>query len=70
MCCAATLLTQGKSDFDAIENYRGDTFFKTALGIGLLPSSPTLRQRMDAKAAALFDFVPPMIGEPAGTRAA
>jgi hypothetical protein len=42
------LLVQGKSDFDAIENLRGDKFFKQALGIGLLPSSPTLRQRMDA----------------------
>ena len=55
------LLVQGKSDFDAIENYRGDTFFKESLGIGMLPSSPTLRQRMDAKAGALMDFVPPMI---------
>lgn len=55
------LLTQGKSDFDAVENFRGDTFFKQALGIGLLPSSPTLRQRMDARASELFDFVPPMI---------
>jgi len=55
------LLAQGKSDFDAIENYRGDAFFKQSLDIALLPSSPTLRQRMDAKASALFDFVPPMI---------
>ena len=55
------LLVQGKSDFDAIENFRGDTFYKQALGIGLLPSSPTLRQRMDAKAVELFDFVPSMI---------
>jgi len=55
------LLVQGKSDFDAIENFRGDAFFKQALGIGLLPSSPTLRQRMDAKASALFDVVPRMI---------
>lgn len=55
------LLAQGKSDFDAIENYRGDTFFKTALGISLLPSSPTLRQRMDARAVEMFDFVPSMI---------
>jgi hypothetical protein len=52
---------QGKSDFDAIENFRGEAFFKQSLGIGLLPSSPTLRQRMDARAAAMFDFVPPMI---------
>jgi hypothetical protein len=55
------LLVQGKSDFDAIENFRGDAFYKQALGIGLLPSSPTLRQRMDARAAELFDFMAPMI---------
>src|SRR4030095_12511680 len=33
------LLVQGKSDFDAIENFRGDAFFKQALGIKLLPSA-------------------------------
>src|SRR5450631_1716418 len=32
------LLVQGKSDFDAIENFRGDAFVKQALGIKLLPS--------------------------------
>lgn len=55
------LLVQGKSDFDAIENFRGDAFFKQALGIKLLPSSPTLRQRMDARADGLFDFLPTLI---------
>jgi Transposase DDE domain group 1 len=55
------LLVQGKSDFDAIENLRGDKFFKQSLGIALLPSSPTLRQRMDAHAVALSGHVPPMI---------
>jgi hypothetical protein len=55
------LLVQGKSDFDAVENYRGDKFFKEALGIGLLPSSPTLRQRLDAQADAMFEHVPGMI---------
>ena len=55
------LLVQGKSDFDAIENFRGDAFYKQALGIGLLPSSPTLRQRMDARASEMFDFMAPMI---------
>lgn len=55
------LLVQGKSDFDAIENFRGDTFIKQALGIELLPSSPTLRQRMDARASDLFEFTSPMI---------
>ena len=55
------LLVQGKSDFDAIENHRGDKFYKQALGISLLPSSPTLRQRMDAQAGALAPHVLPMI---------
>lgn len=56
------LLVQGKSDFDAIENFRGDAFYnKQALGITLLPSSPTLRQRVDARAVDLFDFAAPMI---------
>ena len=55
------LLVQGKSDFDAIENFRGDTFYKQALGIALLPSSPTLRQRMNARAVEMFDFAAPMI---------
>jgi hypothetical protein len=55
------LLVQGKSDFDAIENFRGDAFYKQALGIGQLPSSPTLRQRMDTRADELFDFLPTLI---------
>ena len=55
------LLVQGKSDFDAIENFRGDAFFKQALGIGQLPSSATLRQRMDARASDLFEFTSPLI---------
>ena len=54
------LLVQGKSDFDAIENFRGDAFYKHSLGIGLLPSSPTLRQRLDARAAEMFDFIAPL----------
>lgn len=36
-------LVQGKGNFDAIENFRRDAFDKQALGIGLLPSSSTLR---------------------------
>ena len=55
------LLVQGKSDFDAIESFRGDAFFKQALDITLLPSSPTLRQRMDARARDLFEFTSPLI---------
>ncbi len=57
------LLVQGKSDFDAIEGVRGNTFYKQALGVGQVPSSPTLRQRLDAQAAALFEHVPGLIEE-------
>ena len=41
------LLVQGKSDFDHIEPFREDPFFRQSLGIHKVPSSPTLRQRMD-----------------------
>ncbi len=55
------LLVQGKSDFDAIENLRGDRFFRQALGMAQTPSSPTLRQRMNAQAAGLSEHSAPMI---------
>ena len=54
------LLVQGKSDFGAIENVRGDRFFREALGIAQTPSSPTLRQRMDAQAGGLSEHSAPM----------
>ncbi len=41
------LLALGKSDFDAIENYRQDGFFRRSLGLRAVPSSATLRQRLD-----------------------
>jgi hypothetical protein len=44
------LMCTGKSDFDAIESLRQDAFFKSALGLTAVPSSPTLRQRMDTMA--------------------
>lgn len=50
------LLVQGKNDFDAIEAFRGDAFFSRALGIGAVPSSPTLRQRLDTHAASWFEL--------------
>jgi hypothetical protein len=46
------LLVQGKNDFDAIEAFRGDAFFSRSLGIGAVPSSPALRQRMDTTHSA------------------
>lgn len=50
------LLVQGKNDFDAIEAFRGDAFFSRALGIGTVPLSPTLRQRMDTHSASWFEL--------------
>ena len=41
------LLCMGKPDYDAIEEFREDDFFADSLGIHTVPSSPTLRQRID-----------------------
>lgn len=46
------LLSEGKSDFDAIEGKRRDPFFAKALGVAGVPSAATLRQRMDALTCA------------------
>ena len=50
------LLCLYKNDFDAIESSRANDFFMRALGVGTVPSSPTLRQRMDAKASDWFEL--------------
>ena len=50
------LLVQGKNDFDAIEEFRGDDFFTRALGVGTVASSSTLRQRMDTHASSWFEL--------------
>jgi hypothetical protein len=44
------LLCQGKSDFDHIEPFRKDDVFSICLQLQKVPSSPTLRQRLDAAA--------------------
>jgi Transposase DDE domain group 1 len=51
------LLCLGKNDFDAIEGQRKDRFFARALGLRAVPSSPTLRQRLDTHAEAWFELV-------------
>lgn len=51
------LLSQGKSDFDAIENHREDGFFADALGISGVPAASTLRMQMDAQAEKLLPLV-------------
>ena len=45
---AIGLLCLGKSDFNDIEAFREDEFFRQALGLRQIPSEPTLRQRLDA----------------------
>lgn len=51
------LLAQGKSDFVAIEQYRGDDFFREVLGNKDVPSEGTMRQRMDEYAAQILASV-------------
>ena len=41
------LLCLGKPDFQAIEAFREDEFFRQALGLEKVPSEGTLRQRLD-----------------------
>ena len=41
------LLCLGKPDFEAIEAFREDGFFRQALGLTKIPSEGTLRQRLD-----------------------
>ncbi len=45
------LLAQGQPDYDAIEAFRADPFFSLASSLEQVPSSPTLRQRLDQAAA-------------------
>lgn len=46
------LLCLGKSDFEAINGFREDAYFATALGLARVPSEGILRQRMDEHAPA------------------
>lgn len=50
------LLSLGKSDFEAIEPFRDDRFFKEALGLSKVPSSVWMRQRLDARGAELREL--------------
>lgn len=51
------LASLGKSDFEAIENYRNDDYFLQAIGNKKIPSSSTLRQRMDENASTYRDTI-------------
>lgn len=50
------LLSAGKHEFDAIEDFRKDPFFTRALGIAVCPSSSTLRQRLDLGAKTFIQI--------------
>ena len=47
----------GKPDFDAIEAFREDPFFLQSLCLDSVPSSPTLRQRLDSARGAFNDIL-------------
>ena len=51
------LLSLAKSDYDALENYRHDPFFRQALGIKQMPSTSRLRQRFDEDAVNLIPLI-------------
>ena len=51
------LICVGKTDFDAIEAFRDDPFFIQSLGLDKVPSSPTLRQRLDSAKGAFNDII-------------
>ena len=51
------LICLGKPDFDAIEAFRDDPFFLQSLGLDSVPSSPTLRQRLDSARGDFNDII-------------
>jgi len=51
------MLCQGKSDFDHIEPFRQDDAFAISLDIQDVPSSPTLRQRLDMAGTSVWKDV-------------
>jgi len=54
------LLSLGKSDYEAIEPFRQDRFFKEALGLSKVPGSVWIRQRLDARAVELREVTDEM----------
>ena len=51
------LICLGNPDFDAIEAFRDDLFFLQSLGLDSVPSSPTLRQRLDNAKGAFNEII-------------
>lgn len=51
------LICLGKPDFDAVEAFRDDPFFLQSLELASVPSSPTLRQRLDSAKGAFDEII-------------
>jgi hypothetical protein len=51
------LISIGKPDFEAIEEYRDDKFFKKCLKLKKVPSCPTLRQRIEEFSDVVWSIV-------------
>jgi len=41
------LICLGKTNFDDVEQYRNDKYFKKTLKLKVVPSAPTIRQRLE-----------------------
>ena len=51
------LICLGKTDFEAVEQYRNDKFFKKALKLKRVPSSPSLRQRIETYGKEMCEVI-------------
>lgn len=51
---AIALITLGKTDFEDVEQYRNDRYFKKSLNLKRVPSSVTLRQRLETYDAGMW----------------
>lgn len=55
--CMIGLYAIGKTSYEAIEEYRKDSFFREVLGIRIVPSCETLRQRIEALPLGITDLL-------------
>ena len=66
LCCWIALLTLGKSDYAAIEEYRNNQYFKDSIGVSTIPSEAILRQRLESLpeeiASVLLEFNLAIVG--------
>ena len=57
------ILALGKTNFDSIDNYRHDDWFKRSMGIKQMPSSSRLRQRFNEDATELIPLIEEALAE-------